>query len=429
MSFQFREKLLLLFVVGASLTYIGCGKTGDAPAGAPAGKGGKKGGGDAPVSTIKVSKKDVPVEVQVIGNVEALATISVKAQVGGELIKVHFNEGDFVKKGDLLFTIDKRPLEGALRSSEANLARDIAMQGQAEANLTREIAQEKYVRSQSDRYNNLFKEGLASKDQVELFRTNADVIGAAIAADRASVESAKASVLAGRSAVNNAQTQLTYTEIRSPINGRTGNLTMKQGNVISPTTPELITINQVEPIYVTFGVPESYINDVKRYMAAGKLQVVATPQDETASPQTGTLTFIDNTVDPTTGTIKLKGTFPNTNRKLWPGQFVRVNLRLSTMKGALVLPNQAVQTGQDGLYVYVVQADRKVEMRTVTTGARIDQELVILTGLEEGETVVTDGHLRLAPGMTIQDRKGGKKGGKGGGGEGKSEGKKEEGKQ
>ena len=424
MRFQFREKLLLCFVVGASLSYLGCSKTSDPAAGAPAGKGGKKGGGDAPVSVIKVSKKDVPVEVQVIGNVEALATISVKALVGGELVKVHFNEGNFVKKGELLFTIDRRPLEGALRSAEANLAKDIAMQGQAEANLTREIAQEKYVRSQSERFNNLYKEGLASKDQVELSRTNADVIGSAIAADKAAVESAKASVTAGRSAVNNAQTQLTYTEIRSPIDGRTGNLTMKQGNVISPATPELVTINQVEPIYVTFGVPESYINDVKRYMTAGKLQVVVTPQDETNAPQKGVLTFIDNAVDPSTGTIKLKATFPNTNRKLWPGQFVRVNLRLSTLKDALVLPNQAVQTGQEGLYVYVVQADRKVEMRMVTTGARVDQELVILTGVEEGETVVTDGHLRLAPGMTIQDRKKGGKGGKGGG-----EGKKGEGAQ
>ena len=195
--------------------------------------------------------------------------------------------------------------------------------------------------------------------------------------------------------------------------------------MISPATPELITINQVEPIYVTFGVPESYINDVKKYMAAGTLRVIATPQDEASSAQTGKLTFIDNTVDPTTGTIKLKGTFPNTDRKLWPGQFVKVNLRLATMKDALVLPNQAVQTGQEGLYVYVVKADRKVEMRTVTTGARVDQDLVILSGVEEGETVVTDGHLRLSPGMTIQDRKG--KGGKGGKGGGGGEGKKDEG--
>lgn len=407
MSLQFREKYFLLFLIGASASYWGCAK----PAGSATGPGsGKKGGGDAPVTLTKVSLKDVPLEVQVIGNVEALTTITVKAQVGGELTKTHFNEGDYVRKGDKLFSIDRRPTEGMLKQAEANLLKDVAMQGQAEANLARELAQEKYVRSQADRYANLFKEGLASKDQAELFRTNADVIGSSINADRAAIASAQASVEAGKATVQNAKTQLNYTDIISPIDGRTGNVTVKQGNVISAATPELVTINQVQPIYVTFSIPEDTLGDVKRYMAQGRLQVVAAPQDETATPQTGVLTFVDNSVDPTTGTIKLKGTFTNADRKLWPGQFVRVTLRLTTMRNSLVVPNQAVQTGQEGLYVYVVKADRSAEMRPVKTGARVGENLVILSGLEVGETVVLDGQLRIAPGMKVQERtKGGKK--------------------
>ena len=411
MSLRFRQKCCGLFLIGASISYWGCGKTTGAGAAGPTapGAGGKKGGGDAPVTLTKVMLKDVPMEVQVIGNVEALAVVTVKAQVGGELIKVHFNEGDYVRKGDLLFTIDRRPLEGALRQAEANLLKDLAMQGQAEANLAREKAQEKYVRSQADRYGNLFKEGLASKDQAELFRTNADVIASAINADQAAIESAKASVEAGRAMVQNAKTQLNYTEIRSSVDGRTGHVTVKQGNVISAATPELVTINQVQPIYVTFSIPESALGDVKKYMAQGKLQVVAVPQEDGGTPHTGVLTFVDNSVDPTTGTIKLKATFPNTDRKLWPGQFVRVTLRLTTMMNSKVVPNQAVQTGQEGLYVYVVKEDSKAEMRPVLTGARIDQDLVILKGLEVGETVVVDGHLRIAPGMRVQDRGKGKR--------------------
>lgn len=409
---RFRQKFLLLFLVGASVSYWGCSKPGGgaAASGPPSGK---KGGGDAPVTLAKAVLKDVPKEVQVIGNVEALSVITVKAQLPGEITKVSFSEGDYVKKGDLLFTIDRRPTEGMLRQAEANLMKDIAVLGQAEANLAREMAQEKYVRSQADRFANLFKEGLASKDQVELYRTNADVIASAINADKASIASANASIESSKSSVNNAKTQLSYTEIRSPIDGRTGNITIKQGNVVSLQTPELVTINQVQPIYVTFSVPEAVLADVKKYMQQGKLQVVATPQEEVGEPHTGVLTFVDNNVDSGTGTIKLKATFPNSDHKMWPGQFVRVTLRLATIRNSVVVPNQAVQTGQDGLYVYVISEDRTAEMRKVTSGARIDQELVILSGLKAGETVVTDGHLRVAPGGRVSERtKGGGKGGK-----------------
>ncbi len=407
---RFHQKFVLLFLIGASASYWGCQKpAGGAAASGPPG-GGKKGGGDAPVTLTKAVLKDVPMEVQVIGNVEAHSVITVKAQLPGEITKVSFSEGDYVKKGDLLFTLDRRPTEGMLRQAEANLLKDMAVLGQAEANLARETAQEKYVRSQADRFANLFKEGLASKDQVELYRTNADVIASAINADKAAIASANASIESSRSSVNNAKTQLSYTEIRSPIDGRTGNISVKQGNVVSLQTPELVTINQVQPIYVTFSVPEAVLADVKKYMAQGKLQVVATPQDDGAAPHTGTLTFVDNNVDSGTGTIKLKATFANDDRRMWPGQFVRVTLRLATIRNSVVVPNQAVQTGQEGLYVYVISEDRKAEMRTVTTGARIDQDLVILSGLQAGETVVTDGHLRVAPGGRVSERgKGGKK--------------------
>jgi multidrug efflux system membrane fusion protein len=204
--------------------------------------------------------------------------------------------------------------------------------------------------------------------------------------------------------VENIKLQLEYTEIHSPIDGRTGNLMVKQGNVVNANTVDLMTINQVEPIYVTFSLPESQLASVKKYMLRGKLPVTVIPQDDETARESGFLTFVDNNVDMGTGTIKLKGTFPNKEHKLWPGQFVRVNLRLTTQNNALVVPNQAVQTGQTGEFVFVVKADRTVESRPVVTGVRADQELVVDKGLEYGETVVTEGQLRLAPGSRVAVR-------------------------
>jgi multidrug efflux system membrane fusion protein len=203
--------------------------------------------------------------------------------------------------------------------------------------------------------------------------------------------------------------QLEYTDIKSPIDGRTGNVTVKQGNVVTANNMELCTITQVEPIYVTFAVPESQLSAIKKYMAEGKLPVRARPQDDvSATEETGTLTFVDNTVDVTTGTIKLKGTFPNGDHKLWPGQFVRVILRLTTQRNAVTVPTEAVLTGQTGPYVYVLKQDRTVDSRTVVTGARVGPDMVIESGLQAGETVVTEGQLRLAPGskVTIRDASG-----------------------
>jgi multidrug efflux system membrane fusion protein len=359
-------------------------------------------GGDVPVTVAISTTKDVPVELQVIGHVEAYSTISVKAQVTGELTKAQFQEGDYVKKNDLLFTIDPRPLQAALNQAVANVAQLQAALGQAQANLARDAAQAQYADASASRYAQLFQEKVVSRDQTEQFRTTAAAAGQAVEADKAAIESAKAAIGASQAAVENARVQLSYTEIRSPIDGRTGSFTVKPGNVVMANSMELCTINQIEPIYVTFGVPESQLPAIKKYMEMGKLPVRSQPQDDsTAPPENGTLTFVDNSVDATTGTITLKGTFANTDRKLWPGQYVRVTLRLTTQPHAVTVPNEAVMTGQNGSYVYVLKPDRTADTRAVVTGARVDQDMVIESGLRAGETVVTEGQLRLAPGSKV----------------------------
>jgi multidrug efflux system membrane fusion protein len=417
-------------LIAGLFALIGC--SGSTPSEAPdpsakakgggKGGGGRKGsfdgGGPAPVVVAKVTQKDVPIEVSVVGNVEAYATITIIPQVGGQLQEVNFAEGDLVKKGQKLFQIDPRPLQAQLEQSIANLARDKALIGQADANLARDIASEKYARVEAQRYGKLFDQGIVSKEQGDQYLTNADTLAQSVLADRAAIDSAKAQMTADQAAIDNARVQLSYTAIPSPIDGKTGNLMVKQGNVVSANTTNLDTITQIEPIYVTFAVPEANLTDVKRYMAGGQLQVNAKTQSGDATER-GALTFVDNNVDMTTGTIKLKGTFPNTDRKLWPGQYVNVVLRLTTRPHALVVPNQAVQSGQDGTFVYLVKPDRTVVARNVTTGPRVDQDLVIENGLQDGDTVVTEGQLRLAPGSRVQVRgeggapDGGKRGGRG----------------
>jgi membrane fusion protein, multidrug efflux system len=393
-----------LSLLGACLL-TGCFALGGCGKGAPTTAAAKKGdGGGAPVSVAKVAMRDVPVDINVIGNVEAYSAIAVKAQVGGELTRVSFKEGDYVKTGDLLFTIDPRATRAQLQQVEANLLKNKAQLQQAQANLERDIAQQKYAEAQSARYAKLMQEGVISKEQAEQVRTNAAALLQGVEADKAAIESARAEIAATQATVENVRVQLGYTEVRSPIDGRTGSINVKQGNVVTGSSVDLMTINQVQPIYVTFAVPESQLRPVKRYMDLNKLQVIATPQDDEGIKETGILTFVDNNVDMATGTIRLKGTFQNQDRKLWPGEFVRVTLRLTTQQNALVVPNQAIQTGQDGPFVFVVKADRTVESRPIATGARLDEDMVVQKGLEAGETVVTEGQLRLAPGSRVQLR-------------------------
>jgi membrane fusion protein, multidrug efflux system len=372
------------------------------------GRGGRRSldaGGPAPVVVAKVTQKDVPISVAAVGNVEAYSTISVLPQVGGQLTDVFFKEGDIVKRGQKMFTIDPRPLQAQLQQNIANLAKDKALAAQAQANLARDLASEKYAHAEAQRYAKLFDDGIVSKEQGDQYLTNADTLEQSVVADRAAIESAQAQAAADEATIENARLQLSFSTIVSPIDGKTGNMTVKLGNVVVPNSTILETITQLEPIYVTFAVPEANLPDIKRYMAERKLPVTAKTQDGDAVEQ-GELTFIDNSVDMTTGTIKLKGTFPNTDHKLWPGQYVNASLQLTVRPNALVVPNEAVQSGQDGNFVYVVKDDNTVDARNVVTGPRVGQDLVIEKGLEEGDTVVTEGQLRLAPGSPVQIRSG-----------------------
>jgi multidrug efflux system membrane fusion protein len=389
-----------------ALCLTGCSSgTSAAAPGGGRGRGGD--GGAVPVVTAKVVEKDVPVDLAAIGNVEAFTTISVRSQITGQLREASFHEGDIVRKGELLFTIDPRPFEAALQQAQANLVRDRALLAQAEAQLGRDAANAEYQQLAAERQGQLVARGIVSKDTAEQARAAADATGATVKADKAAIESARAQLAAQQAAVDNANVSLGYTIIRSPIDGRTGNLAVKVGNLVMANQTELMTIAQIQPAYVTFAVPATHLPTIKRHMTEGKLRVVATPQDADAQPAEGVLTFIDNSVDMATDTIKLKGTFPNGDRRLWPGQFARVTLRLEVLPHATVVPSQAVQTGQDGQYVFVVMPDSRVEQRSVTTAQSVDQDVVISKGLRAGETVVTEGQLRLEPGSRVTTDLGG----------------------
>ena len=383
-------------------------------------KGGKKGGdfGPVPVVAGKVVKKDIPVQIKAVGNVEPYSTVSIRPQVGGQLIEVFISDGDYVSKGQKLFQIDDRPLLGQIAQAEATLARNRAMLAQATANLARDTANEKYALGQATRYAALFTQGVVSKDDRDRFASNADALVQLLQADKAAVDSAKAQIQADEANIASIKLQLSFTTIYSPLDGRSGNVTVKAGNIVNANQTELMQVTQVQPIYVTFSVPENRLSEVQRSAARMKLPVQAASQDGLTPPENGVLTFVDNTVDATTGTIRLKGTFQNAARSLWPGEFVNITLRLATQPNAMVVPSQAVQAGQDGSYVYVVNENRTVEARPVVPGIRLENEIVIDEGLSEGETVVTEGQLRLAPGSRVtlpgEGRRGEPGGGQGG---------------
>lgn len=391
---------ILLSSCASSPTDVGDGGKG----GKGKGKGKNFAGGPVPVEVAKVTLKSVPVDITVVGNVEAYSVVSIRAQTGGMLTEVHFKDGDYVKKGDLLFVIDPKPLEGQMNSAKANLAKSSALLKQAQAQLARDTANATYAHDQAERYQKGVADGVFAKEQGEQLKSAAAAQQQVLEADRAAIASAEAQIAADQSAINNLNIQLGYTTVKATLDGRSGNILQKAGNIVTANTTDLATIYAVEPIYVTFAVPEARLADVKRYSESNKLAVTARAQDGTGDLERGELTFIDNAVDTSTGTIKLKGTFPNKDHKLWPGQFVNVGLRLTTRNNAVVVPNQAVQTGQDGTYVYVVGEDRSVSVRPVKTGPRIDQDMVIDEGLQGGEIVVTEGQLRLQPGSKVQIR-------------------------
>jgi multidrug efflux system membrane fusion protein len=370
---------LLLLSCGLTLLLAACsggGKT-DGP---PAGVGGKKGAGPAvPVTVGRVTTKTVPVELEAIGKVEPLSTVDVLARVGGELNAVHFAEGQEVQKGQILFTIDPRPYQAALDQAQAAVARDKAVAANSAADLRRygDLVQKEYVtREQYDR----------------------------IAADTAS---SSATVKADEAAVEAARLQLEYCTIRAPLTGRTGSLLVHAGNLVKANDAQpLVVIHQIQPIYVSFAVPEAELAGIESYRRAGQLTVESVPSEGRGAAQQGALSFIDNQIDRTTGTILLKATFPNAARTLWPGQFTNVRLTLARQANAVVVPAQAVLTGQQGQYVYVVRPDQTVENRVVKVSRTVGADAVVAAGLTPGETVVTDGQLRLAPGVRIQAKTG-----------------------
>jgi membrane fusion protein, multidrug efflux system len=356
----------LLFICGFTVLTLGCSNRDSVQAAKPQAPA-------APVRVATVATRNMPVQLQAIGNVEAISTVSIKAQISGQLMRVHFKEGDFVKRGQLLFTIDRAPFDADLRKAQATLAKD--------------EAQALNAKLDAERYQGLGREGVVSKQQVDAAQAASNAMVATVAADKAAIETAK---------IN-----LQYTSIYSPIHGRTGNVGVKEGNLVKANdVPILVTINQIEPIYVSFSVPEQQLGEVKKYLGSKTLRVEASPQGSGQHFE-GKLTFIDNAVDLATGTIKLKATFDNQQRMLWPGQFVDVSLTLSMQPNAIVVPSTALQTSQSGTYVYVVNQDMTVQPQPVKVAWTAGDTTIIASGLQPGQRVVTDGQLRLVPGARV----------------------------
>ena len=348
------------------------------------GRGGGRGGAQnapVPVTVAQVEQRTIPIEIESIGTVVAATTVQVRSQITGEMTAVHFKEGADVKQGQLLVSLDKRPLQAALEQAQATLARD--------------EAQARNARAQAARYLDLQQRGIATKEQVDQITAQAAALDATVNADRAAVDSAKV--------------QLEYASIDAPISGRTGLLQVHPGNLIRANdTIPIVTINRITPVYVSFAIPEGQLPQLKRYLAQSQLKVRAQAPDEPGGPSFGRVNFVDNAVDVTTGTIKVKGTFPNEDLRLWPGQFVNVVVTLSQEPNAVVVPAPAVQVGQQGQYVFVVKTDQTVELRPVTVARSNGTSAVIKNGVKPGETVVTDGQLRLVPGsrISVKDSKG-----------------------
>lgn len=368
---------LLGVAVAALCVLTGCarGEGSSAPGAAPAAASQPP---RVPVAVATVERRPIPIELRAIGTAQAYSVVEIRAQVTGELTSVTFKEGTDVRQGQVLFTLDRRPLEAALQTARGNLERD--------------TAQAENAATTAKRYEDLMARGIAAKEQAEQSRATAAALAATLIADRG--------------AVANAELQLQYATIVAPISGRTGQLLVHPGNVIraNDATP-LVTINQVSPIHVSFGVPEARLDELKRYLEQGTLRVEAVPPGTSDQGAPGKITFIDNSVDPTTGMITVKAEFANRDHRLWPGRFVNVLVTLATNPNAHVVPAVAVQSGQLGDYVFVVKADQSVEYRKVTIDRTIGDSTALLDGVAAGETVVTDGQLRLTTGthVTIKD--------------------------
>lgn len=374
-------RLPLLFALSIGLAAAGCKQNENGP---PFGEKSTKGTRPSvPVVVARAETRDVPVQLRNIGNVEAYATVTVRSQITGQITKIDFVEGQDVKAGDVLFTIDPRPAQGALRQAQADLRRD--------------QAQLVTAKLEFERTKKLLESSIASRDDYDKAE--------------ATYRALEATVMSDEATVSRAQVQVEFTTIRSPIDGRTGNLMVRAGNIVKAPDDALVTINQIHPIYVTFSVPEQDLPAIRRRMRDTKLEVQAQApaQAEPATPAStaaaldprGELTFIDNAVDVTTGRIKLKGTFDNRDSALWPGQFVQTTLILNTLSNAVVIPSQAVQTSQTGDFVFVVKSDSTVQKHPVTVGLSVGKMMVISAGIQGGDTVVIDGQMRLTDGSKV----------------------------
>lgn len=354
-----------------------------------------------PVSATKAVEMSVPVEVRSIGNVEAWSTVQVKSQVAGIVNHVAFTEGDEVRKGQLLFEIDPRPYQEAANQAASAVARDQAQLAQAQANVQKDHALLATAEGQARRYADLTAAGIISREQNEAVSTTAVSQRESLKADEAAIGQSEAAIEADKANLAAAKLNLSFCRIQAPIDGRTGNVSVKEGNLVKAQADSaMVTINQIQPIYVTFSAPEATLPDIRRFSARSKLGVEAFIGTDPV-PIAGQLSFIDNAVNTATGTIQLKATFRNAENRLWPGEFVNVVLRLATTRNAVVVPAEAVQTDQQGQHIFVVAANGTAEMRPVTPGQATGQGIVIEKGVAAGEMVVTDGQLMLGPGMPV----------------------------
>jgi multidrug efflux system membrane fusion protein len=404
--------LLFLLAIGAVAGYAVYVASKPAPVPQNAGGGGgRRGGGNGPVPVVvsTVTRSSIPVYLNGLGNVTAFYTVTVKSRVDGQLMKVLFNEGDLVKKDQTLAQLDPRPFQVALDQVQSQLGHDQAQLAQAQANLARDVASQIYAKNEADRYARLVEQGIVAKDQGEQLRSSADALNGTVKADQAAIDSATAQIKTDRSAIDSAQLQLTYSEVTAPITGVAGLRIVDPGNIVHASDQNgLVVITQLQPITVLFTIPEDNLPQITKELRAGvHLPVDAYNRDNSKKLASGKLVTVDNQIDSTTGTSKLKAVFDNTDNALFPQQFVNIRLLVDTLANQIVIPNVAVQNGQNGTFVYVVDSDSKVHVKPVQVGVTTETSSAILTGLTDGDRVVVDGTDRLVEDAVVRVRKAG----------------------
>jgi len=365
----------------------------------------------SPVQVTVAVSQDVPTYLDAIGKTVAREVVSIQPQVSGRITKIHFTDGANVKKGQLLFTIDTRPFEASLRQAQANLSKDSALKKQAEANLAREIAQAKWGLAQVERYRLLVEQGVVPREQYEQYRANYDSLKANVEAARAAVRSADETMKVDAAAIESAQVQLSYSYIRSPIDGRAGQRLVDIGNVVNPggssnggsngNSNSLLVIERLDPIYADFTISQNSLTAVQQQMRQVTLRAEVRLPDTGAEAVVGELTFLDNSVQNATGQVTLRATIPNVGHQFWPGRFVNIRLVLNTIHGAVLVPTSAPQMSANGSFIYVVKQDSTAEQRPVALGQTQGDMIVVVSGVEAGERVVTNGQLGVTPGGKV----------------------------